>query len=241
VPHSCTVGSTVAASASDLGANGILGVGSFLNDGQMYHGCAPTSPFSSCRTYPTATQQVQNPVARFATNNNGVLLKMDAVAADGATRVTGQLIFGIGTQSNNQLGTARIVPTDSNGYFTTTYKGTQLPNSFFDSGSNGLYFDDPDLTACTTIDAGFYCPASLQNLSATVSLAGNSTDVVHFSIGDAAALLASPGWAFSTLGGSMSGPSFDWGLPFFFGRSVFTAIEGRSTPAGVGPLFAYTP
>jgi hypothetical protein len=32
-------------------------------------------------------------------------------------------------------------------------------------------------------------------------------------------------------------PGFDWGLPFFFGRTVFTAIEDRGTPAG--PYFAF--
>ena len=30
-----------------------------------------------------------------------------------------------------------------------------------------------------------------------------------------------------------------WGLPFFFGRTVFTAIEGQTTPGGVGPYFAF--
>jgi hypothetical protein len=38
---------------------------------------------------------------------------------------------------------------------------------------------------------------------------------------------------------SQSVPGFDWGLPFFFGRTVYTAIEGQSTPAGVGPYFAF--
>jgi len=28
-------------------------------------------------------------------------------------------------------------------------------------------------------------------------------------------------------------------LPFFFGRNVFTAIEGRNTPAGPGPYWAF--
>jgi hypothetical protein len=32
-------------------------------------------------------------------------------------------------------------------------------------------------------------------------------------------------------------PGFDWGLPFFYGRAVYTAIEGRGTPAG--PYFAF--
>jgi len=28
-------------------------------------------------------------------------------------------------------------------------------------------------------------------------------------------------------------------LPFFFGRNVFTAVEGQSTPAGAGPFVAF--
>jgi hypothetical protein len=33
--------------------------------------------------------------------------------------------------------------------------------------------------------------------------------------------------------------TFDFGLPFFFGRNVYTAIEGKSTPGGTGPFTAY--
>jgi hypothetical protein len=40
------------------------------------------------------------------------------------------------------------------------------------------------------------------------------------------------------LAGPNSG-TFDWGLPFFFGRNVFTAIESQNTPGGVGPYWAY--
>ena len=32
---------------------------------------------------------------------------------------------------------------------------------------------------------------------------------------------------------------FALGIPFFFGRNVFTAIEGQTTPGGTGPYFAY--
>jgi hypothetical protein len=52
--------------------------------------------------------------------------------------------------------------------------------------------------------------------------------------------------AFSNLGGENAGisslqlpASFDWGLAFFYGRNVFTAIEGAATPGGIGPCFAY--
>jgi len=46
--------------------------------------------------------------------------------------------------------------------------------------------------------------------------------------------------AFSNLGApGLNAVSFDWGLPFFYGRQVFTALEGASTPAGNGPYVAY--
>jgi hypothetical protein len=40
----------------------------------------------------------------------------------------------------------------------------------------------------------------------------------------------------------LAGPNssiFDFGLPFFFGRNVYVAIDGRSTPGGTGPYTAY--
>lgn len=35
------------------------------------------------------------------------------------------------------------------------------------------------------------------------------------------------------------GPYFDWGLPFFYGRTVFSAIQGASAGGTVGPYYAY--
>jgi hypothetical protein len=46
--------------------------------------------------------------------------------------------------------------------------------------------------------------------------------------------------AYDNLGGTSAvGGAFDWGLPFYFGRNVFTAIEGQSTSAGAGPFVAF--
>ena len=38
-------------------------------------------------------------------------------------------------------------------------------------------------------------------------------------------------------GGDMT--VFAWGLSFFYGRNVYTAIETKSTPGGMGPYVAF--
>ena len=32
---------------------------------------------------------------------------------------------------------------------------------------------------------------------------------------------------------------FDWGLPFYFGKTTYTAFEGRTTSGGTGPYVAF--
>jgi hypothetical protein len=79
---------------------------------------------------------------------------------------------------------------------------------------------------------------------------GLVTTTVDFSIANAEALLsASPAnVVFGNLGGPSVAPSsagtgtgtyFDWGLPFYFGRNVFTSIEGQSTPVGTKLFIAF--
>ena len=154
--------------------------------------------------------------------------------------MNGTLTFGIGTASNNQLGSAQIFIPNNSGNLQTSFKGQSHPG-FIDSGSNGYFFLDSattGLTNCPSTEKGFYCPSSPVNLSAT-NTAGSSSNTVNFTIGNASQLFAvSSAAAFPTLGGPNPGV-FDWGLPFFFGRKVFVAIEGRQTPGGVGPFWAY--
>jgi hypothetical protein len=40
-------------------------------------------------------------------------------------------------------------------------------------------------------------------------------------------------------GGSSMGAYFDWGLPFYFGKNVFTSIEDQSAKAGSGLYVAF--
>jgi hypothetical protein len=232
----------------DLGSNGVLGVGLFRQDcgsacsfvgssnPALYFACGS----SSCEvTTASLTQQVANPVWLFPTDNNGVVLMMPGVTSTGQGSTTGVMVFGIGTQSNNALGSATVFTLDPYGEFTTRY-GTTTVSGFLDSGSNGLYFLD-SATAQLPLCSGssdFYCPPSPRNLSATNVGADGRSSAVPFTVGNASDLFRLPDSVLPQLGGPFA-DTFDWGLPFFYGRAVFTAIEGQSTPAGVGPYFAY--
>jgi len=178
-------------------------------------------------------------VALFSRDNNGVVIQLPAVAAGGAFSVTGSLVYGIGTQSNNGLGAAKVLTVDALGNITTIFGGQSYPSSFIDSGSNGIYFLDAaasSLPLCQD-SADFYCPATLQSFSATNRGANGVAISALFNVGNADALDARFA-AFNEIAGPNPG-GFDFGLGFFFGRSVFTAIEGQSTPGGAGPYFAY--
>jgi hypothetical protein len=250
IPSTCTgiPENTVAS----FGANGILGIGPFAQDCGAF--CVTTSPappkYYSCPTPTTCaavnaslTQQVQNPVTQFATDNNGVIIELPAVASAGATTVPGSLVFGIGTRTNNALGTATVLPADPNtGFITGTYKGTAYIDGYLDSGSNGNFVNDSSLTTCASPDAGFYCPASTVSETATLKGTSATTLAANFSVGNASMMFsANPSYtAFSNLGGPISDAmGFDLGLSFFYGHNVYTAIENSNTPGGIGPYFAY--
>jgi Protein of unknown function (DUF3443) len=234
-----------------VGANGIIGVGVFPQD------CGPGCPADSGLYYecpsatsctgmaPSLTQQVQNPISLFTTDNNGVIVELPQVQGGIEASVSGSLVFGIGTQSNNGLSAATVYAVDPNtGNFTTTFNGTTYTDeSFLDSGSNAYFFADSSIPECTD---GFYCPSSTVNLSATnQGYPSGGSGTVNFSIGNADNLFNDHPTdnAFSDLGvdSIAVGASnlFDWGLPFFFGRNVFVAIDGASTPNGAGPYWAY--
>jgi hypothetical protein len=87
---------------------------------------------------------------------------------------------------------------------------------------------------------GFYCPSATQSYTASLTLKNNVQATVGFSAANAQTLIATGNYAFSNLTGQIGGSLFDWGLPFFYGRSVYIGITGRSSSAGTGPYYAYT-
>lgn len=257
VPDGCANGSTQNKNTPELlGANGILGIGpeptdctlSGVNycDGSSqapipnkYYACLNGGcALNASPVIVSGSQQVTNPVILF-NDNNGVALQLPAVSGPEAS-IVGTMTFGI-----NSVGSATIYTLDANDHFTTVFNGQTITDSFLDSAASALFFPD-SLPACK-VNSTLFCPASELNLNATINGATQGQSTVNFSVGNADDLLSSnPSDAvFSNLAGptSCTGGSdscvFRWGLPFFYGRTVFTAIDKQSAPGPKPPWWAF--
>ncbi len=268
IPSACSSTGTGENDVQTLGANGVLGVGVFEQDCGGYcvnttsNGFYYTCPGNTNCTQTTVAlaNQVQNPVWLFPQDNNGILIQLPSVPlGTGSVNPTGSLIFGIDTQSDNALGSASFYTTTPSGdYQSVTLNGqtyndscssTNSPTcSYIDSGSNAWFILNAatlGVTQCSGTNSSFYCQNPTSNFQATATGANAISGTVGFSIGDADTLFNNnqSATAFVELGSpgntAASGPTFDFGLPFFYGKSVFVVIENHSTSKGQGPAWAY--
>jgi hypothetical protein len=233
---------------NQLSANGILGLDSFQIDPGYYYAC--TIGNNSCSPYiPPAIPQypVQNPVFLLPSDYNGISLLFPAVADNGVRSLTGALVLGIGTASNNGIASGvSLYPVDPNyGNFLTTYGTTSSIQytAYIDSGTNALGIPDQTITQCTNNPQPYFCPSSTISLSATNRASGNVPQMISFRIANEIALSATGNLVFDDLGFfTSSNPSnsiFIWGFPFFLGRTVYFGYQGQSTPLGPGPFYAF--
>ena len=221
-----------------LDANGVLGVGMLRYDcgtacttstaPAIYFGC--TERGCTPATVPLR-QQVVNPVALLATHNNGVALVLQQVPGGGASSLEGALVLGIGTAANNQLGSAQVLPTDGRYQLTTVYKGRAYP-SIIDSGANVVLLPDGDLATCGDV----FCPAQPTTVQAQLQSPTGAQRDVTLTLESIGGLLA--GSVAQSIG-AKDAEMVTWGLPFFFGRTVFVALKDAVTPAGSGPYWAF--
>jgi hypothetical protein len=259
VPNSCT---NPYASVSAAGFNGILGIGLFAEDcgsscvwnsvavpntnNGIYFSCTGGNTGSgtgsvSCTGGSTTSMsnQVQNPVSSLPTDNNGVILELPSISTSGTSNVNGYLIFGIGTESNNQPTAVTRLSADTDANLVTQYNGANY-SGFLDSGSNGLFFTAPTGTMPECSGYSWLCPTSTQTLNlVNVGSDGNNSVSTTVYVANANTLFDSGNAALNDLGGYSNG-MFDFGLPFYFGRNVYLVIDGKtSTALGTGPAWAY--
>lgn len=237
-----------------FGANGILGIGPFINDCDSGGPCSPGSQAANywecpspttCATFTASLQQqLQNVVIMFPKDNNGSIIELPAVGSSGAAAtVSGSLVFGINTETDNTLSASvtELQADPQTGYLSATLNGQTYSDSYLDSGSNGNFYTD-SLTVCPggpTATTGFYCPPSTVSEAATMtSTVSNNSLAANFSVANADTLFSNnPSFvAFSNIAGTNADPnSLDLGLPFFFGVNIYTGIENGASQ----PFFAY--
>ena len=218
--------------------NGLLGIDGFSSDNGsgVYFSCGS----QGCVPLAQPPAFVKNPVAVLPIDNNGFVTLLPAVGSTGAATLTGALILGIGTQPNNAPAAVSVFTRDPvTGTIATSYKGTTVPG-FLDTGSTFLFFPDATIPVCHRI-TGAFCPSSSLNLSAVNRGVNQTVGTVNFHVANAVSLANTGHAAFDNLGGPDIGLSgeFDWGLPFFLGRTVYTGMAGRNSVLGVGPFWAY--
>ncbi len=249
----CSTG-TLELTPADLGANGILGVGVAPNDcgslcasppagNSNYYAC-PNGANCVQTVVPTA-QQVANPVAKFSTDNNGVILSMPAIGPSGQATVTGTLTFGINTQSNNALpSSVTKLTTNAFGDVNATFNNSNV-TAFFDSGSNAYFFTDNTLANCSGAASAFYCPPSTVTRPVTVANYNQSSPgaanglAVSMSVGNATQLLSNGNYALNNLAGDLGSSAFvDLGMPFFYGRTVYYGMD-QTGSGGASPFVAF--
>jgi hypothetical protein len=270
IPGSCSSGGgTNENSIQAFGANGVMGIGVTPTDcgsactsaggsgAATYYDCPNTGCGATIARVSSTTapfQQLPNPVAAMSVDNNGTIISLPAASNAGQATMTGTLYFGIGTQTNNALGSATILTTTPStssagvGLLTAVYNGVSLDESFLDSGSNAYFFVDRAIPNCTQSQLkGYYCPTSAETLSPTLQGQNGVSVSAAFTLNNAQALLSTNNSVFPGIGinpnlvGTLSAypRSFDFGLPFFYGRNIYTAIEGRNAGGFTGPYFAY--
>ncbi|EIF32750.1 Protein of unknown function (DUF3443) [Burkholderia sp. Ch1-1] len=250
-PDDCVAhgGGDLGAALEGSGINGILGIDNFTSDSAdavttaipgNYYYCPSQNHCISTRMQ--ASQEVMNPVAGFARDNNGTVIRLPAVPAAGQANVAGLLVFGIGTQPNNALpANATVVAVDKYGSFTTQYQGRVFNRSAIDSGTMSYAFPD---TAIPVSAAGLYTPTSTLNLTATIDPTNGKSAPLQmpFTVGNATSLMASGYAAFNNIGQNFTSSNnnmFLWGLPFFYGRDVYTVIGNAKIGNQTGPFVAF--
>jgi len=192
------------------------------------------------------TDQVTNPVALFAADNNGVIVTLPNLqSANGDPSVQGTLVFGIATQSDNALPSSGIavIGTDAAGDFRTAYNGaaTGMPG-LIDSGTDSYAFSDATIAVCASgAFVGYYCPAvaPLSLSAVNTGVGANATSsTVDFALDDPNSFVAGA-TAFIDLGGGGGSTTFTWGMPFFYGRTIYVGIDQRAAGLYTGPFYAY--
>ena len=235
-------------------ANGVLGVGLFVNDcatgttcqaallsTPLYYNC-PSSGNCAAVDTPSANQ-VSDPVASFAVDKTGVVLELPPIAsATGAQNVYGTLVFGIDSAAGNNSipNSANVYVADGLGDFSASVTSAgpypasveTCANSFIDSGSNGLFLPTSAIPTLPADSNGWFTPSTTENMDLVVTgaamaitgLPSNQSPAIALTIANADSTL------FPANGGNNTAFN-DLGGTASAGGSCDTGPSGSETPS----------
>jgi hypothetical protein len=252
LPTGCLIGTFT--TPASTGVNGIMGVNQLVADCGpacetsasigLYYSCAGTA----CAGATVAqSAQTPNPISVLpSADNNGLVIQLPTIASTGVVSATGTAYFGIGTQADNTpTAGVTVLPSDSFGMFTTSFSGlTYTENSLVDSGTPAFA-----VQASTALPdcSGYLCPTTVAALSAVMTgLTGSGSASISFQIVNANNL-ATTYYAFNDIGfdnnattsGTDPTKPLIWGLPFFFGRTIYFGFDGKTSSLASGPYVAF--
>ena len=214
----------------------------------------PTDNNGVILTLPSLTNHQATSIEANTTNANGGLYFGIGTQTNNIPATTGLNILD--AAENDSIGNDAF-STQFNAYGTCNIPG------FIDSGSSALFVPPPadnSLPDCSSAAGGsegsyyegLYCPTfnafslPLSFTATNFSLApGSSTNTATFYVNNAFQLLTNDGSMmvfddFTGSAGTGSDAYFDWGLPFFFGRTIYVGIDGTTNQTiGTGPYWAY--
>ncbi len=240
-------------STSALGINGVLGIGFALQDcGASCASSQASGVYFTCANgicAPTSAPlnlQVQNPVSSASQDNNGVVLTFPTVPVSGSHSITGYLIFGIDTKTNNSASVGpNVIVTDTTGAFAASVGGQLMSTATIDPAVPSIMLQLPGSTAtCAALQSApnslFAC--SDTSLSALLGSTQSTTpsNEIDFTAANAQGIFAAlnPNLVYPSLVQSQTN-NLTLGLPFFLGRTVFIGFQGAASPLGTGPYFAF--
>ena len=185
-----------------------------------------------------------NPVSKLTTDNNGVVLSIPYLPGTGLNAASGFMYLGIGTQPNNTPGPGvKTLTADSNEndanftLFSTSFQGSTI-SAFIDSGSGCLAFPFSNSTLLPQNSNGSFIPSTPVSLNGTQIGVNTVKYTVPFTIAAFNNFFIQPQCG-ESLGSSFASSDFDWGLPFFLGRTVYVGLENSSSVLGTGLYWAY--
>jgi hypothetical protein len=241
VPRNCTQSGVKALTRpNQLGSNGVLGVGPLAYDGEplkVYYYFLSGGQAVNISSLPNQWRLPQ-PVSKMNRHNNGLILTYPLADSMGALGLTGQMIFGLNTASNNSTSGATFFTTSNAGRIKVAFDG-QSYDGMIDSGANHNVFTKRSFPTCGASD--FFCPPTPQSVNVSVSsYSGIPSKLVSIQVAD-----------YTTYGGSAVQPGlagyaadnyeFILGLPFMYGRQTYIAIQGQTTGAVPQPAIGLSP